>query len=436
LNIYCSQSECRGKVTFAEGDVKQKKPAENLRANAVLIFDYSNPLIAGSVFKAKADFSFKVPKIDQSQKISLNVEKIAATFTNPPDDCSYDVTEFPVITNNNLTITRSGENSLTYSGNLTFYSRFSVKCGEDPPTISTIPAGGQPGGLLMTELKAGATATIRHDSRMNIGESKWTETVTLLSVNYEETEDDPLNVGDKLEEGDVIETGPDGRIEITLGDKSTIRIGPNSRVTMSGFACTRAQENESRITISPGSIWSKVSTVLGGKAKFEVRTGSGVSGVRGTEFVVEEKIDTVLKGNPKNVDLKDYTLNSDCNCYTKSTTTLSVIEGVVEFSRNLGELAELKKEMNEMSSEIEEELKAMDNEEEDENEIGDKENTKKMLTAMKKQIENNKATENPKNTPILVYKGQRSVIIGKSEPTSPSSYVEDKNAWYLQFKTK
>jgi hypothetical protein len=98
----------------------------------------------------------------------------------------------------------------------------------------------------------------------------------------------PGVVGLALESADVLKTGADGSVGVTMRDNSLLSAGPNSIVSLDRF--------EFDPTTSQGRFDAKLqrgtlAVVSGRIAKqspeaMTVRTPSAVLGVRGTEFVV------------------------------------------------------------------------------------------------------------------------------------------------------
>jgi hypothetical protein len=93
----------------------------------------------------------------------------------------------------------------------------------------------------------------------------------------------PLASGDELAEGEIIQTGADGRLELLLDTGSILRFGPSTRSELSILPKTGGSF---RLKLVAGNFWAKVAKLLG-TDKFEVETENGVSGVRGTEFRIE-----------------------------------------------------------------------------------------------------------------------------------------------------
>ena len=95
-------------------------------------------------------------------------------------------------------------------------------------------------------------------------------------------------VGLRLEAADVIRTGPDGSVGITMADNSLLSAGPNSILSLERFDFDPAS-NQGRFDaqLKQGSL----AVVSGKMAKqspeaMTVRTPSSILGVRGTEFVL------------------------------------------------------------------------------------------------------------------------------------------------------
>ena len=98
----------------------------------------------------------------------------------------------------------------------------------------------------------------------------------------------PAKVGMRLETADVLKTGADGSVGITMADNSVLSAGPNSILSLERFDYDPTT-NQGRFDtqLQKGSL----SVISGRMAKqspdaMTVRTPSAILGVRGTEFVV------------------------------------------------------------------------------------------------------------------------------------------------------
>src|SRR5437762_6650917 len=98
----------------------------------------------------------------------------------------------------------------------------------------------------------------------------------------------PGAVGVRLQTSDVITTGADGSVGITMSDDSLLSAGPSSTLSLDRFAFdSTTHRGQFDASLRKGSL----SVISGRIAKqssdaMVVRTPSTILGVRGTEFVV------------------------------------------------------------------------------------------------------------------------------------------------------
>lgn len=98
----------------------------------------------------------------------------------------------------------------------------------------------------------------------------------------------PGAVGLRLQTADVIKTGSDGSVGITMSDNSLLSAGPNSVLSLDRYAFdTTTNQGQFDSSLRKGTL----SVVSGRIAKqspdaMTVRTPTAILGVRGTEFVV------------------------------------------------------------------------------------------------------------------------------------------------------
>lgn len=98
----------------------------------------------------------------------------------------------------------------------------------------------------------------------------------------------PATVGMRLQSADVLKTGADGAVGVTLRDNSLLSAGPNSILALQRFeydAGTQAGHFDARLqrgtlAVISGRIAKQSPTAM------TVSTPSAVLGVRGTTFVV------------------------------------------------------------------------------------------------------------------------------------------------------
>ena len=95
--------------------------------------------------------------------------------------------------------------------------------------------------------------------------------------------------GTQLESGDVIITGPDGRMGITFVDNTRFSVGYNSRVILKDFHFDPTRRTGSFVTSVNRGTLGVVSGLIAksGKDAMRVATPTSMLGVRGTRFVVD-----------------------------------------------------------------------------------------------------------------------------------------------------
>jgi len=98
----------------------------------------------------------------------------------------------------------------------------------------------------------------------------------------------PAKVGVRLQVADVVRTGADGSVGITMDDDSLLSAGPNSALSLDRYAFD-STTNQGRLDTSLNK--GTLSVISGRIAKqtpdaMTVRTPNAILGVRGTEFVV------------------------------------------------------------------------------------------------------------------------------------------------------
>jgi len=98
----------------------------------------------------------------------------------------------------------------------------------------------------------------------------------------------PGQVGTRLEAADVLKTGPDGSVGITMRDNSLLSAGPNSILSLARFEFDpTTSQGRFDADLQRGTL----AVISGRIAKqspqsMSVRTPSALLGVRGTQFVV------------------------------------------------------------------------------------------------------------------------------------------------------
>jgi hypothetical protein len=94
-------------------------------------------------------------------------------------------------------------------------------------------------------------------------------------------------VGTGVREADVVVTGPDGAVGVTLADDTLLSAGPNSVLAIERFVYEANQPGSLEAALSKGTL----AVVSGRIAKqapdaMRVKTPAAILGVRGTEFVI------------------------------------------------------------------------------------------------------------------------------------------------------
>jgi hypothetical protein len=99
----------------------------------------------------------------------------------------------------------------------------------------------------------------------------------------------PANVGDRLFERDVIETGPDGAIGITFVDNTVFSTGPNSQLALDEFQFDSSNFRGSMLADMRQGTLSVVSGDItrSSPGAMKIKTPTAVLGVRGTTFAVQ-----------------------------------------------------------------------------------------------------------------------------------------------------
>lgn len=95
-------------------------------------------------------------------------------------------------------------------------------------------------------------------------------------------------VGTRLQTSDVVKTGPDGSVGITMGDDSLLSAGPNSVLSLDRYEFDPttnrgrfdAKLNKGTLAVISGRIAKQSPGAM------TVQTPAAILGVRGTEFVV------------------------------------------------------------------------------------------------------------------------------------------------------
>lgn len=140
--------------------------------------------------------------------------------------------------------------------------------------------------IMLAFVCAGLAITAGPAVAAEIGQIKNTAGQVLLLRNNAQQ---PAKTGDVVEQADIVITGANGSVGITLIDNSRLSVGPNSRIELKQFRFNpTTQEGESLTEIRRGTL----AIVSGQIAKrspdaMKVQTPTTILGVRGTTFAVK-----------------------------------------------------------------------------------------------------------------------------------------------------
>ncbi len=98
---------------------------------------------------------------------------------------------------------------------------------------------------------------------------------------------EPAQVGSGVRQADILVTGPDGAVGVTLADDTLLSAGPNSVLAVERFVYDGVKPGALEAALTKGTL----AVVSGRIAKqtpdaMRVKTPAAILGVRGTEFVV------------------------------------------------------------------------------------------------------------------------------------------------------
>ena len=139
---------------------------------------------------------------------------------------------------------------------------------------------------IIAALIAWLVILLGHSAWAEIGQIKNVAGQVFLSRNNVQR---PAKTGDLIEQEDVLTTGPNGSVGITLIDNTRLSAGPNSRVELKQFRFNpTTHEGEFLTDVQQGTL----AIVSGQIAKrspdaMKIKTPTTILGVRGTTFAVK-----------------------------------------------------------------------------------------------------------------------------------------------------
>lgn len=95
-----------------------------------------------------------------------------------------------------------------------------------------------------------------------------------------------LAKGARLVEGQTVRTREKTRLELTLGDGSKVRLGSDSKLTLTEARFSGKARESVSVRLWVGQLWANVVKAARPEVRFEVRTENAIGGVRGTSFAV------------------------------------------------------------------------------------------------------------------------------------------------------
>lgn len=99
----------------------------------------------------------------------------------------------------------------------------------------------------------------------------------------------PLKAGDPVFQGDILQTGANGQLGVTLRDDTRLALGPQTQLTVTTFAFSPADRRFGLVLRLARGILEYISGRISALAPETIRleTPSTVVGVRGTHLLLE-----------------------------------------------------------------------------------------------------------------------------------------------------
>ena len=151
-------------------------------------------------------------------------------------------------------------------------------------TAARVRPGARQGAAIVAFAMAGVALVASAAIAQDVGRVK-----TVKGTVYVEREGrrELALVGTGVRQADIVVTGPDGAVGITLTDDTLLSAGPNSVLAIERFVYEANQPGSLEAALSKGTL----AVVSGRIAKqapdaMRVKTPAAILGVRGTEFVV------------------------------------------------------------------------------------------------------------------------------------------------------
>ena len=95
-------------------------------------------------------------------------------------------------------------------------------------------------------------------------------------------------------EGSEVNTGDESRAELTLLEKSVIRVGENTHYIFTSYSVADSSNNV-EASLSKGRLWANIQKMTGKENKFSAKTATAVAAVRGTVFRMDALPDSITE---------------------------------------------------------------------------------------------------------------------------------------------
>jgi hypothetical protein len=139
---------------------------------------------------------------------------------------------------------------------------------------SAAPAGSDANAIGKV-LTAAGTVRIEHSAAI------------IIQANLPTNDASPANVGDLVYRGDVIQTGPDGKLGVAFADGTSFSVSPNARMEVNEFVYDpHGHSNSSLMSLTKGT-FTFIAGEVAHTGSMKVDTPVGTMGIRGTTPHVE-----------------------------------------------------------------------------------------------------------------------------------------------------
>jgi hypothetical protein len=109
----------------------------------------------------------------------------------------------------------------------------------------------------------------------------------LVQANLPSNGPEQAKIGDLVYRGDIIQTGPDGKLGVAFTDGSSFSVSPNARMEVNEFVYDpHGHSNESLMSLTKGT-FTFIAGEVAHTGSMKVSTPIGTMGIRGTAPRVE-----------------------------------------------------------------------------------------------------------------------------------------------------